>query len=1356
VYIGNGQNEFTEIQTGIIGLRSSCIDIGDANGDSLPDILIAGYAIGGPIGPTTALYYGDGSGGFSRSSANLVGVGDLGETTSCDIGNLDDDLRPDLLVSGKDDNSTPTTTIYFGDGNGSGSFSRRNTSLLGVSDGENAIGDFNDDGHTDIILNGRAPDAEFGYATALHVGDGTGNFQLVLSGLFGSYTGSVSTSDLIGDERPEVLVTGSNDVLGRPVAVLHSQTNTSELEDLFNELETGFTGARLSSSAFGNFAGTSFKDVVVAGNLNGETTTSVYQWVGPSGDNLVEYQEIHSGIRGMIRGSISAGDFDGDGDTDILLIGDEGGGEDAFIDTPFVRLYVNRAEQSGANRAPQVIQNPRSNRIVIGESVDQEIEFGDPDGDHLTIRLTEGAGVDGAILSDMGDGRALFSYTPDQEQAGSVVSFTVEVSDGRGGVISLPFNVDVRTNEEAAFVTTWETTSAQESITIPTRGGFGVTDYDFQIDWGDGTVEQITGDDPDPSHVYAEAGVYTVSIAGTFPRIFLNDPNSNNPNTDKLRSIEQWGAIQWITMESAFAGARGMVYNATDTPDLSQVTDLSSMFWSAEAFNGEIGDWNVSRVTNMANMFVGAAAFDQDISAWDVSRVINMGGMFYRAETFNQNINTWNVSGVTNMQSMFRDATSFNQPIGAWDVSRVTDMAAMFSGATIFNQPIGNWDVSSVTDMGSMFREATAFDQDLDGWNSTNVTDTSFMFYGAEDFNQKLTAWDVSKVTNMRNMFDGASSFNQDISGWDVSSVTSMRRMFSRATAFNQDLSNWDVSNVTDMGGMFFVARSFDGGLSGWDVSSVTDMGGMFSNAVSFNQDLGSWDVSSVTDMSALFVGCASFNQDLSTWNVSSVTDMSFMFNGASNFNRDISEWDVFSVTNMRGMFVTASSFNQDIGGWDVSSVTDMVAMFFQATDFDQDLSAWDVTGVNDSNTGIDSFESFLQGASLSPANYDALLMGWSQLDLADGLTFDAGQSRYTEAGEAARQDLIDTQGWSITDLGPVADVNATQMVDTDGTFNFGATGVTIDFSNVTGSGAVTVQRFEESPTGINGIQESNVSTYRLVIDAAGNLGFGPDTEVRFELNTLDGITDPSSVEIYRRPVEATGDFVLLSTRVDDNSTPGDPSDDNLVAETDSFSEFVFASNDAGNPLPVELADFSATISGDQAVLRWQTTSETGNVGFDVERRTGNDTWTRLRRIAGAGTTSEPQSYRFRDTSVPFAADSLTYRLRQIDVDGTSTFFDEITLARPAVTDLALLGTFPNPARGRTTIRFALPQEAADSKAVLQLYDVLGRRVRQVNISGVSGRSVRQLDVSGLAGGTYFVRLVAGGEARVQQLSVIR
>ena len=63
-----------------------------------------------------------------------------------------------------------------------------------------------------------------------------------------------------------------------------------------------------------------------------------------------------------------------------------------------------------------------------------------------------------------------------------------------------------------SFITTWQTTSDNESITIPTTG----SGYNYNIDWGDGDTQ--TGLVGDATHTYSTAGLYTIEISGDFPR----------------------------------------------------------------------------------------------------------------------------------------------------------------------------------------------------------------------------------------------------------------------------------------------------------------------------------------------------------------------------------------------------------------------------------------------------------------------------------------------------------------------------------------------------------------------------------------------------------------------------------------------------------------------------------------------------------------------------------------------------------------------------------------------------------------------------------------------------------------------
>ena len=254
--------------------------------------------------------------------------------------------------------------------------------------------------------------------------------------------------------------------------------------------------------------------------------------------------------------------------------------------------------------------------------------------------------------------------------------------------------------------------------------------------------------------------------------------------------------------------------------DTSIITDMRHLFNS--------NSWHIS--TNYAN--ADYSEFNGDLSGWDVSSVTSMHGMFYSAAAFNGDLSGWDVSKVTSMHGMFRNVASFNGDLSGWDVSKVTSMHGMFDSAAAFNGDLSGWDVSSVTNnMDLMFSGAAAFNGDLSGWDVSSVISMSGMFIGAAAFNGDLSAWDVSSVMSVSYMFHSAAAFNGDLSGWDVSKVRHMSSMFNGATNFNGDISGWDVSSVTSMGSMFEEAKSFNGDLSGWDVSSVRYMSNMFSGS---------------------------------------------------------------------------------------------------------------------------------------------------------------------------------------------------------------------------------------------------------------------------------------------------------------------------------------------------------------------------------------------------------------------------------------------------------------------------------------------------------------------------------------------
>jgi surface protein len=169
------------------------------------------------------------------------------------------------------------------------------------------------------------------------------------------------------------------------------------------------------------------------------------------------------------------------------------------------------------------------------------------------------------------------------------------------------------------------TTGVNETITLPLDTTLA---YNFQINWGDeGSARNIqvyNATNPSVSHTYATTGTHQIQIsATTFPRLYCN----NTAVCKKLLSVDQWGDIKWTSMVSAFNGASNLAILAEDTPDLTLVKDMTSMFNGATNLTGNFSGWDTSKVTNMTTLFYNASGFDQDLSSWGVTGIVAVANM---------------------------------------------------------------------------------------------------------------------------------------------------------------------------------------------------------------------------------------------------------------------------------------------------------------------------------------------------------------------------------------------------------------------------------------------------------------------------------------------------------------------------------------------------------------------------------------------------------------------------------------------------------------------------------------------------------------------------------------------------------
>ena len=177
-----------------------------------------------------------------------------------------------------------------------------------------------------------------------------------------------------------------------------------------------------------------------------------------------------------------------------------------------------------------------------------------------------------------------------------------------------------------------------------------------------------------------------------------------------------------------------------------------------------------------------------------------------------------------------------------------------------------------------------------------------------------------------------------------------------------------------------------------------------------------------------------------------------------------------------------------------------------------------------------------------------------------------------------------------------------------------------------------------------------------------------------------------------------------------------------------------FTVSNAPNPLPVTLTEFTAQAEGPAAVrLRWATATERNNAGFTVERSLDGRGFVGIGTVAGAGSSATPQAYALLDGRLPAGARLLYYRLRQTDLDGTSTY----SPVRPVALTPQAAGfvVFPTsvPTGRPATYLYTGPA----GPATLRLTDMLGRAVRQV---AVDGRAQGEVPLTGLAAGAYLLR----------------
>ncbi len=187
--------------------------------------------------------------------------------------------------------------------------------------------------------------------------------------------------------------------------------------------------------------------------------------------------------------------------------------------------------------------------------------------------------------------------------------------------------------------------------------------------------------------------------------------------------------------------------------------------------------------------------------------------------------------------------------------------------------------------------------------------------------------------------------------------------------------------------------------------------------------------------------------------------------------------------------------------------------------------------------------------------------------------------------------------------------------------------------------------------------------------------------------------------------------------------------------------------------LPVELVSFNASVDKNLVALRWVTSTELNNKGFEVQRRTNDSPFQTIAFLPGKGTTTQVNGYTYSD--LMNQAGVYYYRLKQVDFDGTFEYSNEImvnVIALPG--QYALAQNYPNPFNPSTSIEFVIPQTGFVN---LSVFNLLGEKVAElVNEVKESGSHTAVFDGSNLSSGTYIYSLSVNGNLITKKMTLIK
>ena len=249
------------------------------------------------------------------STEGLSGV-DFGST---EWGDFDSDGDLDILLTGRDMQGEPSMFVYE---NHNGVFSDAEASLPGFSSSSAAWGDYDNDGDLDIVVAGK--NASNQLVTRIFNNDTAGetvSFTPFDQELSGVQAGSVEWGDYDNDGDLDILLTGNNRVNRSVSFIYRNDLDADTGERIFSDIDAAIDAVFLGNATWGDYDNDGDLDILMTGNsLPSGQFTRVYE------NNAGAFTRLNVSLADLMLSRSSWGDYDNDGDLDILLSGKDANG----------------------------------------------------------------------------------------------------------------------------------------------------------------------------------------------------------------------------------------------------------------------------------------------------------------------------------------------------------------------------------------------------------------------------------------------------------------------------------------------------------------------------------------------------------------------------------------------------------------------------------------------------------------------------------------------------------------------------------------------------------------------------------------------------------------------------------------------------------------------------------------------------------------------------------------------------------------------------------------------------------------------------------------------------------------------